>query len=55
MNSAVGPKKQTKATETGMKSMHCSRGVNADADMGQISAIQMLTKSSANDCFCISL
>ena len=34
MNSVIGPKKQPNATETGIRSMHCSRGVNADANMG---------------------
>ena len=34
MNSAMRPKKQPNAAETGIRSMHCSRGVNADANMG---------------------
>ena len=28
------PKKQPNAAKTGIKSMHCSCGVNADANMG---------------------
>ena len=49
MNSAVGPKKQPNAAETGSKSVHCSRGVNANTNVRQINAIQTLTKYAVED------
>ena len=33
MNSAMKPKKQPNAAETGIRSVHCSHGVNVDVDV----------------------